>query len=36
MRASGLPSSVVGVTLPGLKTKRLVKQLPGKLFAKNS
>ena len=32
---SGLPSSVVAVALLSLEMKRLVKQLPGKLFVKN-
>jgi DNA processing protein len=35
IRRSGLPSSAVSVALLGLEMKRLVKQLPGKLFAKN-
>ncbi|MGA2244515.1 MAG: DNA-processing protein DprA [Verrucomicrobiota bacterium] len=36
IRASGLPSSAVNVALFGLEMKRLVKQLPGKLFLRNS
>jgi len=32
IRLSGLPSSAVSVALFGLEMKRLVKQLPGKLF----
>jgi DNA processing protein len=36
IRASGLPSSAVSVALLSLEMKRLVKQLPGKLFVKNS
>ena len=35
IRRSGLPSSAVSVALLGLEMKRLVKQLPGKLFVKN-
>ena len=35
IRASGLPSSAVSVALFGLEMKRLVKQLPGKLFVRN-
>jgi DNA processing protein len=35
IRASGLPSSAVSVTLFGLEMKRLVRQLPGKLFVRN-
>jgi DNA processing protein len=35
IRHSGLPSSVVSVALLSLEMKRLVKQLPGKLFARN-
>jgi DNA processing protein len=35
IRHSGLPSSAVSVGLLGLEMKRLVKQLPGKLFVKN-
>jgi DNA processing protein len=36
IRRSGLPSSAVSVALLGLEMKRVVKQLPGKLFVKNS
>jgi DNA processing protein len=35
IRASGLPSSAVSVTLLSLEMKRLVKQLPGKMFVRN-
>ena len=35
IRRSGLPSSAVSVALLGLEMKRLVKQLPGKMFVKN-
>ena len=35
IRRSGLPSSTVSVTLLGLEMKRLIKQLPGKLFVRN-
>ncbi|HEY4417120.1 MAG TPA: DNA-processing protein DprA [Verrucomicrobiae bacterium] len=35
IRASGLPSSTVNVALLGLEMKRLVRQLPGKLFVRN-
>jgi DNA processing protein len=35
IRASGLPSSAVNVALFGLEMKRLVKQLPGKMFLRN-
>lgn len=35
IRRSGLPSSAVSVALLGLEMKRLIKQLPGKLFVKN-
>jgi DNA processing protein len=35
IRRSGLPSSVVSVALLGLEMKRVVKQLPGKLFVRN-
>ena len=34
IRASGLPSSVVSVGLLGLEMKRMVRQLPGKLFVR--
>ncbi|HWD94013.1 MAG TPA: DNA-processing protein DprA [Verrucomicrobiae bacterium] len=35
IRKSGLPSSTVSVALLSLEMKRLVKQLPGKLFVRN-
>lgn len=35
IRSSGLPPSAVSVALLGLEMKRLVRQLPGKLFVKN-
>ena len=35
IRHSGLPSSSVSVSLLGLEMKRLVKQLPGKMFLRN-
>jgi DNA processing protein len=35
IRKCGLPSSTVSVTLLSLEMKRLVKQLPGKLFVRN-
>lgn len=35
IRKSGLPRSAVSVVLLSLEMKRLVKQLPGKLFVKN-
>ena len=35
IRASGLPSSAVSVALLGLEMKRLVRQLPGKMFLRN-
>jgi DNA processing protein len=35
IRKSGLPSSAVSVALFSLEMKRLVKQLPGKLFLRN-
>jgi DNA processing protein len=35
IRKSGLPSSAVSVSLLGLEMKRLIRQLPGKLFVKN-
>jgi DNA processing protein len=35
IRHSGLPSSTVSVALLGLEMKRLIKQLPGKLFIRN-
>jgi DNA processing protein len=36
IRKSGLPSSAVSVALLSLEMKRAVKQLPGKLFVKNT
>ncbi len=36
IRGSGLPSSAVSVALLSLEMKRLVKQMPGKLFIRNS
>jgi DNA processing protein len=36
IRASSLPSSAVSVALLGLEMKRLVKQLPGKMFLRNN
>ena len=35
IRKSGLPSSMVSVALLSLEMKRVVKQLPGKLFVRN-
>ena len=35
IRRSGLPPSAVSVALLGLEMKRIVRQLPGKLFVKN-
>jgi len=35
IRRSGLPASTVSVVLLGLEMKRLIKQLPGKLFVRN-
>ena len=35
IRACGLPSSAVNVALFSLEMKRLVKQLPGKMFVRN-
>ena len=35
IRRSGLPSSTVSAALLGLEMKHLVRQLPGKLFARN-
>ena len=35
IRKAGLPSSAVSVALLSLEMKRLVKQLPGKLFVRN-
>jgi DNA processing protein len=36
IRAGGLPSSTVSVTLLSLEMKRLVRQLPGKMFVRNA
>jgi DNA processing protein len=36
IRKSGLPSSAVSVSLLSLEMKRVVKQLPGKLFVRNN
>lgn len=36
IRKSGLPSSAVSVALLALEMKRLIRQLPGKMFVKNS
>jgi DNA processing protein len=36
IRRSGLPSSAVSVALLSLEMKRVVKQLPGKLFVRNN
>jgi len=36
IRHSGLPSSAVSVALLNLEMKRLIRQLPGKLFVRNS
>jgi DNA processing protein len=35
IRNSGLPSSAVSVALLSLEMKRLVRQLPGKMFLHN-
>ena len=35
IRRSGLPSSAVSVALLGLEMKRLLRQLPGKIFVRN-
>jgi DNA processing protein len=35
IRRSGLQSSTVSVALLGLEMKRVVKQLPGKMFLRN-
>ncbi|MGC9941258.1 MAG: DNA-processing protein DprA [Verrucomicrobiota bacterium] len=35
IRASGLPSSTVNVALLGLEMKRLLRQLPGKMFVRS-
>jgi DNA processing protein len=36
IRRSGLPSSAVSVALLGLEMKRLIRQLPGKMFIRNA
>ncbi len=36
IRRSGMPSSSVSVALLGLEMKRLIRQLPGKLFVRNT
>jgi DNA processing protein len=36
IRASGLPASAVNVALFSLEMKRLIRQLPGKMFLRNS
>lgn len=36
IRGSGLPASAVSVALLSLEMKRLIKQLPGKMFVKNT
>ena len=36
IRRSGLPSSAVSVALLSLEMKHVVKQLPGKLFVRNT
>jgi DNA processing protein len=36
IRRSGLPASAVSVALLGLEMKRLIRQLPGKVFVKNT
>jgi DNA processing protein len=36
IRASGLPASAVSVALLSLEMKRLIRQLPGKMFVRNS
>ena len=35
IRHSGLPSSAVSVALLNLEMKRLIRQLPGKMFVRN-
>ena len=35
VRPGGLPPSTVSVALLGLDMKRLIRQLPGKLFVRN-
>jgi len=36
IRKSCLPSSTVSVALLSLEMKRLIRQLPGKMFVKNT
>jgi hypothetical protein len=36
IRRSGLPSSAVSVTLPGLEMERLGRRLPAKMFVGNA
>jgi DNA processing protein len=36
IRKSGLPSSAVSVALLSLEMKRLIRQLPGKVFVRNA
>ena len=36
IRQSGLPSSAVSVALLSLEMKRLIRQLPGKMFVRNT
>jgi DNA processing protein len=36
IRGTGLPASAVSVALLSLEMKRIVKQLPGKCFVRNS
>jgi DNA processing protein len=36
IRATGLPASTVSVALLGLEMKKLIRQLPGKLFVRNT
>jgi DNA processing protein len=35
IRGSGLPASAVSVALLSLEMKRLIRQLPGKMFVRN-
>jgi DNA processing protein len=36
IRESGLSASTVSVTLLGLEMKRIIRQLPGKMFVRNN
>jgi DNA processing protein len=36
IRKSGLPSSAVAVALLSLEMKRIVRQMPGRLFLRNT